>query len=217
MTTSEDTRPGRHNAGDGAPTEAALINHLADVDRPGSLQQLADRLGTTRDQLKARVESLEERGLIIVSIGLYHVSVGLVDGVQPISDGGTPAPTDSALDLTPDEVHTVLSNERRRETIRTLGRQARQDGDEETYVSVPSLSAAVCASDPGGVPADDTTASDQHATYVTLTQTHLPLLHDLGVVEYYSRVKKVSPTDTTLTLTAVLDLIDGVCGGEESG
>ena len=60
MTTPEDTRPGRHNTGDGAPTDAELINYLADVDRSVSLTQLTERLGVTREQLKARIESLED-------------------------------------------------------------------------------------------------------------------------------------------------------------
>lgn len=220
MTTPEDTRPGRHNTGDGAPTDAELINYLADVDRSVSLTQLTDRLGVTREQLKARIESLEERGLIIVSIGLYHVGVRLVEGVQPIADGGGLELVDDVaggLDVTPADVYTALSNERRRETIRVLARQSRQDDSEETYVAVSSLSEAVCASGEDFSSADDLTPNNKHATYVTLTQTHLPLLDDLDVVEYYSRVQKVRPTDAILVLDAVLDMVAIVVGGDDVG
>lgn len=208
-----DTRPTTDNTG-GVPTEAALIEYLQDVDRPVSLDQLAKATGATRDGLKVRVESLEERGLIIVSMGLYYVTVRLVNGVQPIADGGTPTLIDAVgddLNLTPAEVHTVLANERRRETISVLARQAQQDGSEETYVSVSSLSTSVCAA--GGSDRADIAPDDRHATYVTLTQTHLPLLHDFGVVEYYRRVKKVHPTETTSKLDKVLTAIDDICGG----
>ena len=207
----EDTRPTGDNTG-GAPTEAELIDYLRDVDRPVSLDQLAKATGATRDALKTRLEQLEARGLIIVSMGLYHVTVSLVDGGQPIADGGHAQPV-ADVDLLPEQIYTILSNERRRETLRFLSRLSERDG--ETYAPVSPLSAVVCASGeefgPAGGPAD----GDQHATYVALTQTHLPLLHDLGAVEYYSRVQKVAPTDIGLALAQLMDVVDGAAETDE--
>lgn len=217
MTTSEDTRPERHNTGDGVPTTAELINHLADAGGPVDLSTLTDQTGISRGVLKAHLASLEERGLVIVSIGLYHVSVQLVDGVHPIPDGGAPElPTEELdiLDLTPTDVFMALSAQRRRETIRVLARQSRQQESKETYVDVSSLSEMVCRS---GVEVSTTSQLDtdeRHATYVGLTQTHLPLLDNFEIVEYYERVQKVSPTDAALTLDAVISMIDAVCGGD---
>ena len=206
MTTPEDTRPTGDNTG-GVPTEAALIDYLQDVDRPVSLDQLAKATGATRDALKARLEQLESRGLIIVSMGLYHVTISLVDGGQPIADGGR-AQSITDVDLLPEQIYTILSNERRRETLRVLARQAERDDNETTYAPVSPLAAVVCASDEDFSPAGDPGADDQHSTYVALTQTHLPLLHDLGAVEYHSRVQKVSPTDAGLALAHLMDVVD---------
>lgn len=214
MTTRNDTRPAIDNSG-GVPTEAALIEYLNNVERPVSLDQLANATEATPEQLKTRVESLKKRGLIVISIGLYHVTVRLVDNVQPVADGGKVeerVSVDYMIDLTPSEVYTVLSNERRRRTIRILARQLRQNGDEETYASVSPLAAVLCASQEGFSSA--TTTNDQHSMYVTLTQTHLPLLHDLGAVEYYSRVQKVQPTDATLALDQLMDVVDDVASEE---
>ncbi|OYR79317.1 MarR family transcriptional regulator [Halorubrum ezzemoulense] len=207
MTAPEDTRPSTDNSG-GVPTEVALIDYLQDVDRPVSLDRLAKATGATRDALKARLEQLEARGLIIVSMGLYHVTISLVDGAQPIADGGRAHPV-ADVDLVPEQIYTILSNERRRETLRVLARQAERDDDETTYAPVSPLAAVVCASDADFSPAGGPGEDDQHATYVALTQTHLPLLHDLGAVEYYSRVQKVAPTDVGLALAQLMDVVDG--------
>jgi len=68
----------------------------------------------------------------------------------------------------------------------------------------------VTASESDFAATSDALADDQHATYVSLVQTHLPLLDDLSVVEYYSRVQKVGATDTLLALDAVMDVVDDV-------
>lgn len=212
MTTPESTRPTGDNTG-GAPTEAELIDHLQDIDRPVSLDQLAKATGAARDTLKGRLERLEARGLIIISIGLYYVTVSLVDGSQLVVDGGRAHPV-ADIDLSPEQIYTILSNERRRETLRFLSRLA--DRDAETYAPVGPLSAVVCASGEEFCPKTGGDDDDQHATYVALTQTHLPLLHDLGAVEYYSRVQKVAPTDIGLALTELMDIVDGAADTGES-
>lgn len=212
MTAPEDTHSTHDNAG-GVPTEAELIEYLQDVDQPVSLDRLAKATGATRDQLKSRVQELDERGLIIVSIGLYHVTTQMAEGVHPVADGGPrvdDVDVEVAAELTPAEIYTVLSNERRREVIRTVARKARRDGVGETYAPVSPLAEAVTSSESDFAPASDAPADEQHATYVSLVQTHLPLLDDFGVVEYYSRVQKVGATDTLLALDVVMNTVDDV-------
>ncbi|SNR67947.1 DUF7344 domain-containing protein [Halorubrum vacuolatum] len=204
MTTPEDTRPGRDNSTARAPIDVELINHLMEAGESVSIEYLADQLGVTRDRVKRRVRKLEEKGLIIVSIGLYHASVSLAGGVYPVSDGGDTPELDDAV------IYTALSNGRRRAVIRTLAEEARQAGGDETYVAVSALADVVHASEEGTPP------SGRHATYVSLTQTHLPLLDDLGVVEYYERVQKVHPV-LAITLDEVLDTVSGITGGDDVG
>ena len=210
MTTDQDTRSASDNSG-GVPTDEELLGYLQEINRSISLKQLAESLGATRARLKPRIKSLEQKGLIIASIGLYHVSVRAVGSAQPVTDGGTPDVV-SDVDLTTEQILTLLSNERRRETIRVLARQSRRDGDETTYAPVSPLSAVVCASDEDFAPASDASTDDQHSTYVALTQTHLPLLHDNEVIEYHSRVQKVEPTGAVLALDQLLDIVDDVAG-----
>ena len=208
---NEDTRSSTDNS-TGAPTDAKLIDYLDDVDRPVSLDRLAKRTGATRDALKARVEELEARGLIIVSMGLYHVAIRLVDGVEPVADGGRPQSVGD-VDLPAEAIYTILSNERRRETLRFLA-ELTERNDGETYAPVSPLAAVVCASGDDFTPATETPdKDDQHSTYVSLVQTHLPLLHDLGAVEYYSRVQKVGPTDSGLAIAQLMDVVDEAAAG----
>lgn len=213
MTAREGTRSSTDNS-NGAPTDATLIDYLDDVDGPVSLDRLVERTGATRDALKSRLEELETRGLIIVSVGLYHVAIRLVDGVEPVADGGRPQSVGD-VDLPAEEIYTILSNERRRETLRFLAELAERDG--ESYAPVSPLAAVVCASNDDFSPAtEDPDGDEQHSTYVSLVQTHLPLLHDLGAVEYYSRVQKVGPTDSGLAIAQLMDVVDkAAAGGSE--
>ena len=210
MTAPEDTRSSTDNS-TGAPTDAALIDYLDNVDRPVSIDCLIKRTGATRDALEARLGELEARGLIIVSMSLYHVTVRLVDSVEPVADGGRPQSVGD-VDLPAEEIYTILSNERRRETLRFLAELAERDG--ESYAPVSPLAAVVCASNDDFSPAtEDPDRNEQHSTYVSLVQTHLPLLHDLGAVEYYSRVQKVGPTDSGLAIAQLMDVVDKAAAG----
>lgn len=119
----------------------------------------------------------------------------------------------SSIDLTSADVYTILSNKRRRETIRMLASQLRADDNEDTYVPVSPLSTMVHKSDHGPPSSEDISAG-HHQVYVTLTQTHLPLLDELRVIEYYSRPQKVRPTETTLALDDLLTIINDACAGE---
>jgi hypothetical protein len=72
------------------------------------------------------------------------------------------------------EVYDVLRNERRRRLLRTLD-------DADGTMTIGDLADRIAEAEAG----DDEAPSDvRQSVYVSLHQTHLPKLHDLGVLEY---------------------------------
>jgi hypothetical protein len=76
--------------------------------------------------------------------------------------------------LTECEIHQILSNDRRRAVLEHLG-------SVRGPVGVGALSKAVAAGEAGGETAPPAV---RNSVYTALHQTHLPRLHDLGVVHY---------------------------------
>lgn len=215
MTANDDTRSTRHNTGDGALTDAALINYLDDVDCPVAISMLAKRTGATRKEVTTQLKALEQRDVVSVSAGLQHVTVQLVDDVEPVADGGCVTRL-SAVDLTPAEVFQILSNERRRELIALLAQRVdATGGTDDLYVPVSPAAAVVCSEhsdfEPGSRLPED---AGHHATYNALTQTHLPLLDELGVVDYFDGAQKIAPTDVLLELAELMDVVDDAAAGD---
>ncbi len=83
--------------------------------------------------------------------------------------------------LAENDIHDVLSNSRRRTAIREL----RTSGG---WITVRELSEAIATDETGQSPAPRCT---RESVYASLHQTHLPRLHDLGVVEYDRTTKRV--------------------------
>lgn len=54
------------------------------------------------------------------------------------------------------------------------------------------------------------TGSEYHTVYTTLTQTHLPKLNSLGVIEYQSDQKKVRPGQNFLALATAVSITSPV-------
>ena len=79
------------------------------------------------------------------------------------------------------EIHDVLRNHRRRLAIKAL----REDGGES---SVRDLSEEVATRETGESPAP---RDKRQSVYVSLHQTHLPKLDELGIIEYDSDSKIV--------------------------
>ncbi|MFW6384898.1 MAG: DUF7344 domain-containing protein [Halodesulfurarchaeum sp.] len=77
------------------------------------------------------------------------------------------------------KIHFVLSNPRRQDTLRYLARNAGR-------ATVRELSEFIAAEETGEVPAPRRT---RETVYVSLHQTHLPALDELGIIEY-DRVNK---------------------------
>lgn len=83
------------------------------------------------------------------------------------------------------EVFTILSNPRRRQTLEYLRRR-------DDQVALRDLAEAIAAEESGESPAP---RSVRHAVYVSLHQTHLPMLDAAGVCAYDGDRKLVSLLD----------------------
>ncbi|WP_435332571.1 DUF7344 domain-containing protein [Haloarchaeobius sp. TZWWS8] len=80
------------------------------------------------------------------------------------------------------DIHQILSNPRRRETLRALNRMT-------DTVSLRELSELIASIESGETPAP---RNVRDAVYVSLHQTHLPKLDELGVLEYDADRKSVA-------------------------
>ena len=96
------------------------------------------------------------------------------------------APTGSAVaaedTLEEGQIHEVLQNDRRRLALEAL----RESGGHST---VRELSETVATSETGEEPAP---RNKRQSVYVSLHQTHLPKLDELGIVEYDGESKEVT-------------------------
>jgi predicted transcriptional regulator len=97
-------------------------------------------------------------------------------GVQQSGGGSADGELDEA------DIHDVLRNDRRRLVIERL--QSTEDGSE----SVRELSERIAAAESGESPPP---RNIRQSVYVSLHQTHLPKLDDLGIVAYDSDSKRV--------------------------
>lgn len=81
------------------------------------------------------------------------------------------------------DIHSILSSPRRRETLRHLVTTA-------DAISVRELADHIAAAEADCRPAPKNV---RDAVYVSLHQTHLPALHDLGIVNYDREARCVEP------------------------
>ncbi|MFC4407727.1 DUF7344 domain-containing protein [Haloarchaeobius iranensis] len=96
--------------------------------------------------------------------------------------------TERAVDATAleeGEIHSVLSNERRRLVLKQL----RRNGGAST---LRELSESIAAEETGESPPP---RNIRDSVYASLHQTHLPKLDGLGIVKYDSNTKSVALTD----------------------
>lgn len=115
-----------------------------------------------------------------------------------------------SVPMDPDSAFTALSNSRRRQMILSL---ARADGPTSASDLAVEIAAIEEGIDPSAV-----TGEQRTRVYICLTQTHLPTLDQLGVVEYDSRSKQVGPTDRTEPLAGYIRRLQTACyqsGGDQ--
>lgn len=196
------------------PDEQAIIEYL-DERGDCSLEQLRGRLRIPKTYLKSILRDLEADGYIDVDCGFTSVRVtrlnGEVDGREAIPDGGIEQLSDALrVDLAARDIYRAVCNRRRRATIRILSALRNADEvDINRYVSVQSIACAIVATRESIEP--EAVDSDQRSSvYVTLVQTHLPLLDRLDLVVYHQRPQKVEITAEGMAVAKLLGAVDRV-------
>lgn len=116
------------------------------------------------------------------------------------------APQNGASELEPAEIHDVLRNDRRRLVLQRL----RDRPDDQP---VRDLAEHVA-----GVEADETPPprNVRQSVYVSLHQTHLPKLDELGIVEYDAESKNVCLAEHADEVTVYMEVVPkyGLSWGE---
>jgi hypothetical protein len=105
------------------------------------------------------------------------------------------------------DIHDVLRNERRRFTLEEL----RDNGD---TLSVRELSERVAGLETGESPPP---RNIRQSAYVSLHQTHLPKLDELGIVEYDADAKRVALTDRVREVETYMGIAAGGKSEAEPG
>ncbi|GCF12965.1 hypothetical protein Harman_09000 [Haloarcula mannanilytica] len=109
--------------------------------------------------------------------------------------------TDSDDDLSKGEIFDVLQNERRRYVLQYL---REHDGP----VQLGDLASHVAAQE-YDCPNTDVTSTQRKRVYTTLQQSHLPRMHETGIIDYDSESGTISRTAQTEDLTVYLEIVPG--------
>ncbi|QCJ46472.1 MULTISPECIES: DUF7344 domain-containing protein [Haloprofundus] len=102
--------------------------------------------------------------------------------------------SDRQKSLAETDIYDVLKNERRQHVVELLADRA------ETQ-SVRALSEHIASIE---TDSDTPPRNVRHSVYVSLCQTHIPKLDDLGIVDYDADAKDVAPGQHTQTVAAYL-------------
>lgn len=100
---------------------------------------------------------------------------------------------DTSQSLSKDEIFEVLSNQRRRQLLILLHRA---DGSS----TLGDLAESIAAQEVG----EDVSSDQYKRVYISLYQTHVPKLQELGIVEYDADEKEVWLTDRFDQVVTVL-------------
>ncbi len=109
-------------------------------------------------------------------------------------------------DLASVDIHDVLSNERRQMTIELLRQQ-------ESSMTARELSEQIAEQETGESPPP---RNIRQSAYVSLHQTHLPKLDDLGIVDYDQSAKTVELNERAEQVSVYLETVPkyGLSWGE---
>jgi len=110
------------------------------------------------------------------------------------------------VDLPQFKVYEILANRRRFETIRVL-----EDAGES--VPVAELSEVIATAEADGEPPSK---SARDSVYSSLHQTHLPKLHELGIIHYDREARSVEPLDRARDVSRYMEVVTyfGLTWGE---
>ena len=95
------------------------------------------------------------------------------------------------------DIHDVLRNDRRRMVLELLG-------ESEEPVTVRELSEVIAAQEANSDPAP---RNVRQSVYISLQQTHLPKLSELGIVEYDENTKTVSPAENAAEVGVYMEVV----------
>lgn len=93
------------------------------------------------------------------------------------------------------DIHRMLSNGRRRNVLFLLDQH-------DTPLAVKDLAEEIATRETGTSPPDQST---RQSVYISLIQTHLPRLDELGIVQYDESEKLVRPASNHREVTSLLN------------
>jgi hypothetical protein len=191
----------------------AVLEYLDERGGDCTIEQIRGRLRVPRAYLKTILQDLETDGHIDVNAGFNSVTVTRLTDTgdrEAIPDGGTQKSDQLTVDLAARDIYRAACNRRRRSTIRILSALRNADDvDISRYVPVQALACAIVAAREGVEP-ETVDSDDRSSVYVTLIQTHLPLLDRLELVSYHDRPQKVEITPDGLAVAELLETVDRV-------
>ena len=219
MTARKPTDAGSDNSG--VSDDRIDRNKLLEIVRQrggATIEGLAKRTGLPEREVRWMVIDLEEAQRIDVRQTFHAVHVEPIDEGDPIADGGViqslmnaVAGEQPTVDLTEAQFFDVICNERRRKLIRLFA--GLFDEDELTFVKVGELAETLARAESNSD--GPITSQDRRRQYISLIQTHLPLLDEYGVIEYFERPKKLRVDADAVVIADVVDSISELCDGAE--
>jgi len=217
------------------PDAQAILDYLDTVDS-ATVEGLAAKAQLPEAHLRDLLDDLQERDLVAVETGFRAVRVTATgvrldddsddadaaeSGESVATDGGMVQTVADALgadgtpsvDLTADQVWTLLASGRRRRFLRLLA--VLHDPDQEYYLELRDLATALSTAS-HGTRVRESRHGEHHQTYVSLVETHVPMLEEYGLVEYYGRVKKLQAADEIVDVVRLMELVQRGCDRDGS-
>lgn len=226
MTASQDTNTTSDNSD---PTgrvlnadEQLIVDYLRSVDH-ATLEGLAAKTEMPKAHLQDILDGLQANGFVTVHTGFRSVRIRACDRRETVADGGyvqrlidVVGSNRVDLDIPAGDVFAVLSSRRRRSTIRVLAVLAGGDTeDDPEYLELADLARALVKAQLGLRSIEDVPTDEYHRAYTALCQTHLPLLDDVGIVEYYQRPQQLRATERAVEVAQLMELVADRCDGSE--
>lgn len=223
MTADHNISSSSDNSGDQSDAAAAntanveqVLRCLREREHAPTREELAMDLQYPIETLDAVLDGLERRDIVTVERGAMCDLVQLLDddsdSEEPRkADCQHPRPIVGTIDLSVVGVFNVLDSMRRRTIVRLLASETLPSSRRE--VPITTL-AKYLAAEERDIPRSEVTV--RQTTYLgsDLLQTHLPILDDLGVVEWDEYAYGLQPTESVEQLAALLDLIEAACSDE---
>lgn len=177
---------------------------------------LAHRAGTTKDELRWILNELQQRDLITVEQGFRAVHVRPTDVDDSVAtDGGVfgklvgaVSADQPSVDMDEQSLYRCLLEDRRRKVIQFMA--GLYDDDGGAYVEVATLAEALERNEADG----ELETDEIHRNYVSLVQGHLPVLDNNGLIEYHERPKKLRATEDAVVVADLMAQIDEMCVGQ---